>query len=1155
VVNQNEPKILNGRYVLQEIIQTGGMTTVYRGRDIVTDDPVAIKRFDRDLHLPRIEREAFEREVEALKNLSHPAIVRIHDSGQDNDGKSFVVLELMDHDLLQEKERGGRAFEGWDDFTEKVILPLLDALAYAHEKGIAHRDIKPANVLVASDGTIKLADFGISKLKRTLKPRVTLNEFMSPPFSPPEADTGSYTYARDVYSIGVLFLWGMSDVALREYDDIAHALQSVNTHPEIIEIIKKSIDANPENRYMSATILATEIDRIYSKRRHIWEEQERSKCQLILTKKATEIIREEIGQKTENKINNFIHQDINSDSCVQRFIKQHGTMDEHIVPDHYFVLGSTFRYHIAKDTKGRGFSLVNVIRPENHFILIDRQNSAHCPLTFEFDYAQGMIDASQAIMLVERVLEEYKVIREEEERRNRETVLFDTWIRVLDAKMQYEREKSNPIHFNWSTVDAPFVTLQVKDGTEGVEIDEVRVIDCGDGRWIRGEVWSVSSDEVKLICFGSSLSELPKRGIARLDLHALRVATERQREAVDKIRRGDISKSSLKTLIIDPSVVMPPTDDITISEKTIEMLDESKRTAVKKALGCQDILVVEGPPGTGKTHFISALVNETLNNNPAAHILIASQTHIAIDNALERITQYNNKINILRIASSQSNAISAQSEPYLINQQLKSWREEVFASSKNGLENWAKKQGLNLSDIRIGSLVRQIANLQQRIDTNRERIQEEENRKSEIERNEDETSEVAITIEIDRISSDVNLFRSQLELDKSEIKRLKQDLIKIRTDARELVDLPISEQLEWADAFMDASKTGQLARRLISIQSEWFDRFGTTRGFIKPLIERSSVVIATCVGLAAIEELSESDFDLCIIDEASKATAMESAVPMARAKKWVLVGDSKQLLPFPEEILVRSDLSERFDIGSFEATESMFGRFQRLLPEDNKIRLTHQYRMVAPIRELISKCFYDSQLTGGREKIDPILCARTGRAVNWISTSRLARRSEDKVGDSYINSEEATHICDLVRVIDDWLVRNKVKEEKHVLVLSGYNEQIKHINSRINATLRDIHLLKIECCTIDRVQGREADIVIFSVTRSNTDNLVGFLKALERINVALSRARELLYIIGDDKFVLRAENAESLQMVHDHIRRNTDNCYFSELQDGISQES
>ncbi len=79
--------------------------------------------------------------------------------------------------------------------------------------------------------------------------------------------------------------------------------------------------------------------------------------------------------------------------------------------------------------------------------------------------------------------------------------------------------------------------------------------------------------------------------------------------------------------------------------------------------------------------------------------------------------------------------------------------------------------------------------------------------------------------------------------------------------------------------------------------------------------------------------------------------------------------------------------------------------------------------------------------------------------------------------------------------------------------------------------------IEVECCTVDRVQGREADAVIFSVTRSNNEHRAGFLRALERINVALSRARDLLIIVGDDDFVLRADDAEPLQLVLRHMNQ------------------
>jgi superfamily I DNA and/or RNA helicase len=562
--------------------------------------------------------------------------------------------------------------------------------------------------------------------------------------------------------------------------------------------------------------------------------------------------------------------------------------------------------------------------------------------------------------------------------------------------------------------------------------------------------------------------------------------------------------------------------------------------------------LVEGPPGTGKTTFISVLVSEEIRRNPKAHILLASQTHVAIDNAIEKINKIDNKIKIIRIANNQFSNVAELSEAYLMSNQLKSWRNEVFERAEKGLENWSTSHNLDLKHIKIGIVIRQIANVSENINSCRQKIEEEENRKSELEKETGEnSSSIDNSIEIDRISEELNEFRTQLDVGKKELDGLKKSIIAITPEAQEFLDETIKDQLIWADTLVGSSEEEKLAKSLIKLQADWFYRFGSMEGFVKPLIERASVVAATCVGLAAIGEINELDFDLCIIDEASKATAMESAVPMARAKKWVLVGDSKQLGPFQEEILRKPELKERFEIGSPEASETMFQRFLRLLPKENRVRLTHQYRMVVPIRDLMNECFY-GDLEGGKDSIDRIICSYTGKAVNWFSTSQVERRMEQGIGNTFSNQEEVTRICELVLAIEQSInklsAKKKVNDNKTIptLVLSGYEAQTKLLKSRLNQITRDLKTLKIECSTIDQVQGREADVVIFSLTRSNKDSKVGFLKELERINVALSRARELLYIIGDDRFVVRAENAQSLQKVLNHIKNSPD-CYFREL--------
>ncbi|MFL6544493.1 MAG: AAA domain-containing protein, partial [Candidatus Udaeobacter sp.] len=1149
-VSHEQLPIIGGRYLLQEVRQAGGMTTVYQARDLQSDQLIAVKRFDRDRHLREIEREAFLREVDALRNLSHPNVVRMLDSGEDEQGKFFVVLELMKHDLLREQQLGGAAFNGWDDFAEYVVIPLLDALSYAHQMGIAHRDVKPANVLVSSDGRIKLADFGISKLKRTLQPRITLNDFMSPPFAPPEPDIGGYTYARDVYSVGVVCLWAMSGHVVGEYADLPLALELFDAPAHVKAIINRAVSLNPADRQSSAALISAEITSVQGKRRQLWAKNVRPRCALGLTNAALSVAREELNGASEQEVRRFIAEDINTDASLQRFIENFGTFEQRIRRGHYTVNGSLFRYHIGEsDRSFDNLALINILRPEPHFLQRDREASAPSPLTFDLESRTGHVGYDEALLALERTLEAFDESKKAKERADRESSLFDTWLRVLEAKIQHDRDQSKTVPFDGASVDGPFVTLQVEiSEIDGIEIGQARFIQTKDGKQIRGEVWEVSSNELVMNCAGADLTDLPTNGAAKLDLYAQMVAADRQREAVDRIRAGTCVRSQLKSIILDPSITGVPKADIEISLPIEKVLDDSKCAAVKAALGSSDVLLVEGPPGTGKTLFIVGLILEETRRNPKARILLASQTHIAIDNALERLDEHSHQMNILRVASERSTAVAEASTKFLLGQQMKTWREEVIQRSNAGIAEWASAHGIDPKDIRVGTLIRQFANARSLIDTLTQRRATENKRKRLLSVVPGEFSELEVEIESERIVAELQEIKSQLELEERHLDQLRSDLKAVREDAIELLDLPVVEQIEWSDALLGTTGAGKQAERVLRLQSEWLSRFGTKRGFVRPLMERCAVVAATCVGLSALKEANEVEFDLCIIDEASKATAMESCVPMARAKRWVLVGDAMQLPPFREEVLARPALRARYGIESDEAVESVFERYRRLLPEQNKVMLTTQYRMVLPIGRLISECFYSGRLESKRKSAPKSLCALTGYSVNWLSTQRLAARSEQRVGNSYVNTHEAAQICELLMKLDnccsDWNLKVPLPS---VLVLSGYSAQVTHLDRRITQIRHQLRFLNVEVCTVDRVQGREANVVVFSVTRSNRDGSAGFLRELERINVALSRARDLLVIVGDDEFVEQAHNAEPLQLVLSHMRQWPAECFIGML--------
>jgi tRNA A-37 threonylcarbamoyl transferase component Bud32 len=193
---------LAGRYVIEEHIATGGMSSVWRGRDQVLARTVAVKVLRDDLAERPDFRDRFHHEAVAAARLNHPAIISIFDTGID-DGVAFIVMEhfpgrtlaqvLADHGPLD----AGRAIS--------LMLPVLDALAYAHREGVIHRDIKPSNILVGPGDRVKVADFGIAKVM-TGEDLTTTGKVLGTVryLSPEQVSEGDVDGRSDLYSAGLV---------------------------------------------------------------------------------------------------------------------------------------------------------------------------------------------------------------------------------------------------------------------------------------------------------------------------------------------------------------------------------------------------------------------------------------------------------------------------------------------------------------------------------------------------------------------------------------------------------------------------------------------------------------------------------------------------------------------------------------------------------------------------------------------------------------------------------------------------------------------------------------------------------------------------------------------------------------------------------------
>jgi superfamily I DNA and/or RNA helicase len=293
----------------------------------------------------------------------------------------------------------------------------------------------------------------------------------------------------------------------------------------------------------------------------------------------------------------------------------------------------------------------------------------------------------------------------------------------------------------------------------------------------------------------------------------------------------------------------------------------------------------------------------------------------------------------------------------------------------------------------------------------------------------------------------------------------------------------------------------------------------------------------------------EIEYDLCIVDEASIATPTEILVPMTRARRTILVGDRRQLSPFQDPELEKAGLVTKYRLTPQDQKTTLFNHFSELLPAPLTKSLTTQHRMLPAIGNLISDCFYASELKSIPRTPKDYLAGTLRRQVVWFSTSRLAKRGSRRVGTTYINDVEVQQVLTLMARMNFAITKGKWNENKvSVAILTGYGAQKDQLRAAIDVKRREWDgFSSIFVNVIDAFQGREADVVIFSVTRSDERGL-GFLQEMERINVALSRGREYLVIIGDHMFCQEADSRRNpLKDVIDHIRRHPDDCVIEEV--------
>jgi predicted DNA helicase len=262
---------------------------------------------------------------------------------------------------------------------------------------------------------------------------------------------------------------------------------------------------------------------------------------------------------------------------------------------------------------------------------------------------------------------------------------------------------------------------------------------------------------------------------------------------------------------------------------------------------------------------------------------------------------------------------------------------------------------------------------------------------------------------------------------------------------------------------------------------------------IRDIVETSDVILSTNSS-AALESIARTKFDVAIIDEASQATIPSVLIPIAKAHRFILAGDHKQLPP--------TIISDK----AYELEKTMFEELIKVYPFKSQL-LNVQYRMNSLLMKFPNAEFYNNSLKSD-STVDDITIndiIKSGKkedALLFVDTSQTDSIGEKHLKDSksIINKVEADIA---VEITNDYL--NNGLSEDEIGIISPYADQVKIIQDRT----------PVEVKTVDGFQGREKEIIIISTVRSNSDGNIGFLSDLRRLNVAITRAKRKLIIIGN----------------------------------------
>ncbi|BBM64081.1 hypothetical protein VA249_18150 [Vibrio alfacsensis] len=619
----------------------------------------------------------------------------------------------------------------------------------------------------------------------------------------------------------------------------------------------------------------------------------------------------------------------------------------------------------------------------------------------------------------------------------------------------------------------------------------------------------------------------------------------RRNDALNRILAGEAVMGDLTERFISGANGEQPPALPAITDEQLKRynLDESKEKAFKYVLE-NPLSVLMGPPGTGKTTLSSALLHHLMTSGDVRRILVVSQSHVAADEVAVRARDM-----IMKLESDNASAITPSIVRLGDRERISKDMVDVHTSA---LQDQTRTKFHRELEVRILSLSARLklpkafvlaaAGLYRTCGL--ELFRFDGLRKELI-----EAKQAAADKPQDKDAL-FKLNRSKLRME--QLSASLEGRLKSYVDVPEQIlhhNHPLMAALEIIAEMHQVYNPQRIKRMadVIKVTHHWFQRLATDQsGYAAFAARTRQLVVGTLVGIGSgAYQIHKNSFDMVIIDEAGRATFSELAIAMQSAKRVMLVGDHKQLAPSYDTDHIK-EVCRTLKLSKEEVTKTDFERAFNL---NNGHMLSTQYRMAPAIGEIISQCFYDGNLkTGSKTPPDWMksLPAPWNKTVSWIDTSgNCYLENKATKGGGVSNEEEVELISSLLRELvntDGTVEQLKEWDKKDstppIGIITGYRKQVELLEHRLeNAAwatgIRE--LIKID--TIDSYQGSENRIILLSLVRHNAENKTGFMNDDARVNVALSRAKERLMIVGAGAMWSQTNPDAPLARVFNYIHR------------------